>query len=628
MADFRVITSSGVYVSGSSNPYDNSIQIGNQLWFTTQKGGVNDVGTISYYDLTTRAITAYVSMDTTSGNTPQSSLTQIGNTLYFTTSRGGTGDTGTISSVLLGQTTPTIAPLYNFGSTATTTNPRNPGGSLTAVGTDLYYTTPNGGTGGTAYGTVSRYNTVTATNSVVYNFTPTSPANGRQPMESFTNVGGKLYFTTFTGGANAGTGYPNGSGTLSVLDPATGNVTTAASMPAGNGLFPAHNVTQAANGLLYFTTVGNATLPGSIQSFNLNTGVLSTVYSLSAANASGIFPDGRFAYGSLAEFNNVLYFATMAGGANARGAIDAFDLSTNTFSKLADLDSTNLGSGSRGGFTIVTDNGVTSLYLLTNAGGASNVGTVLRITPSAVPEPSAAALLVTSAMGGFLWRRRPRAKASAPGATVSVQRVPGSQARSRRAFTLVELLLVIVVIGVLAGVALPVMSLLGEKSREVACLSNLRQIGTAYYGYAQDHGGYFPSAETIGNSNFRSNDDPLGLPVVFIPYLSNDFTGDGKVRGSKVWLCPSGRPALKAYGSSYAWSFATNVTTRPVTAITNITTTPLAWDNFTMTLPSIYNVAEPPTGGPRAASVQYRYYAHRSHTKANYLFADGHAGVL
>ena len=640
MADFRNVFANNVYVSGSGSPYDNAIQIGNQLWFTTNKGGVNDAGTISYYDLTTHAITAYVSMDNPSGNTPQSSLTQIGNTLYFTTTRGGSGDTGTVSSVTIGQSNPTITPLYSFGVAPTTSNPgaavnpRNPGGSLTAVGNDLYYTTPNGGTGGTAYGTVSKYNTATGQNSVVYNFTTTSTANGRQPMESFTNVGGKLYFTTFTGGANVGTGYGNGSGTLSMLDPATGVVSTVASMPTGNGLFPSHNVLQASNGLLYFTTVGNATMPGSIQSFNLGTGVLSTVYALTgAATSSGPFPDGRFAYGSLAEFNGVLYFATFAGGANGNGTVDAFNLATNTFVKLADLDGATtggmqLGSSTRGGMTVVNENGTTYLYLMTNAGGAYGSGTMLRVTPLPVPEPGTTALLLTAGAGGILWRRRRRARARRTGERVAPRLPPVRRAGEARAFSLIELLVVIGIVTALLGVALPVLSAAKGKGREVTCLANLRQIGTAYYGYAQDHDNRFPSSDVLGNSNYRAGDDPLGLPVVLTPYLDSEHTEEGKIKGGKVWLCPGGRPTLEAYGNNYAWSRADAVTTRPVSGIANIASTLLVWDNFTITLPSVYNVSEPSTGGPRAASVQYRYYAHRRYTKANYLYADGHAGVL
>lgn len=65
----------------------------------------------------------------------------------------------------------------------------------------------------------------------------------------------------------------------------------------------------------------------------------------------------------------------------------------------------------------------------------------------------------------------------------------------RRGFTLLELLIVIVVIGIL-GVFL--FAALGRARRQgyiVGCASNLRQIGTALVMYADDHGNDFPPDE-------------------------------------------------------------------------------------------------------------------------------------
>ena len=197
----------------------------------------------------------------------------------------------------------------------------------------------------------------------------------------------------------------------------------------------------------------------------------------------------------------------------------------------------------------------------------------------------------------------------------------------RNAFTLIELLVVIGIVGILAAILLPVMRGVRDRGREVACLSNLRQIGAAYHGYAQDHGGYFPGGEATGYSSYRRADDPLGVPMLFVPYLSNGYDKDGKKQGSPVWSCPAGRPALKAYGTNYSWSRAQELS-KPISAIKNISTTTLIWDNFTYTLPSTYNVFEPTSGGPRVPGAQYRYYPHRTNTTANYLYADGHAGTL
>jgi prepilin-type N-terminal cleavage/methylation domain-containing protein len=62
-----------------------------------------------------------------------------------------------------------------------------------------------------------------------------------------------------------------------------------------------------------------------------------------------------------------------------------------------------------------------------------------------------------------------------------------SAMRRERGFTLTEMLVVIAVIAVLTAILLPVFSTVREKARQNACLSNLRQIGTALTAYAQDY---------------------------------------------------------------------------------------------------------------------------------------------
>jgi prepilin-type N-terminal cleavage/methylation domain-containing protein/prepilin-type processing-associated H-X9-DG protein len=64
----------------------------------------------------------------------------------------------------------------------------------------------------------------------------------------------------------------------------------------------------------------------------------------------------------------------------------------------------------------------------------------------------------------------------------------------RRAFTLVELLVVIGIIALLVAILLPSLSRARESAKGVACLSNLRQMATAAQAYANEHGGSYPIA--------------------------------------------------------------------------------------------------------------------------------------
>ncbi|MDD2710661.1 MAG: prepilin-type N-terminal cleavage/methylation domain-containing protein [Verrucomicrobiae bacterium] len=64
--------------------------------------------------------------------------------------------------------------------------------------------------------------------------------------------------------------------------------------------------------------------------------------------------------------------------------------------------------------------------------------------------------------------------------------------KNKAAFTLVELLVTIALIGILASLFAPALKKAREKSQQIACLSTLKQIGGAFNLYANDHDDSFP----------------------------------------------------------------------------------------------------------------------------------------
>ena len=104
----------------------------------------------------------------------------------------------------------------------------------------------------------------------------------------------------------------------------------------------------------------------------------------------------------------------------------------------------------------------------------------------------------------------------------------------RLAFTLIELLVVIAIIAILAAILFPVFAKAREKARQTACLSNLRQLGTAVLMYAQDYDELYPqSYQDVSSGVGTASQIPLTWPNRIQPYINN----------VQIYVCPSdGRP--------------------------------------------------------------------------------------
>lgn len=200
-----------------------------------------------------------------------------------------------------------------------------------------------------------------------------------------------------------------------------------------------------------------------------------------------------------------------------------------------------------------------------------------------------------------------------------------------RAFTLVELLAVIAIVGVLASLLLPALSHARSAAQRSSCLNNLRQIGIAFELYLLEHKDTYPAWQ----------DRPLweapgywlwmgrGWQTLLRPYIPGDK------ENPSVYFCPrdTRETSVNRFErTSYAYSMAFYHSTEQIDSLNNVA------DNYTEPLPAVPQ--------PRAA-VWYpsqkilagEWYSNHAPWQNDkgwfgeggarlYLFADGHVEYL
>jgi prepilin-type N-terminal cleavage/methylation domain-containing protein/prepilin-type processing-associated H-X9-DG protein len=203
-------------------------------------------------------------------------------------------------------------------------------------------------------------------------------------------------------------------------------------------------------------------------------------------------------------------------------------------------------------------------------------------------------------------------------------------ARQRsRGFTLIELLVVIAIIAVLAAILFPVFARAKQRAQQIACLSNVKQLGLAIIQYASDWDGRFPYC-----GGTKSSDLNLWQASWVKTYSAFDIHVDEGsiwryVMDQKVYTCPLDIRRRRSDGTlfplSYMMSDAVSCYSQDAVKSPSLVILLLEEDDKSYNGNGANDGRFVP-GGSNATDKVAGSLSERHMRGGNYFYVDGHAG--